>query len=86
MLSGLYRRVFETVVAAEGLVDAATVAERVGLGREKLAVQRVRHRAYAWDEKGWLARDKELSRPAAGPAGGRDGDRATGGARRPGGE
>ncbi|MEV7392600.1 hypothetical protein [Streptomyces sp. NPDC091215] len=81
-LCGMYRQHFETVVAADGLVDVATIADALGQGREKLAVERVRHRAYALHAKGWLKREKGLFRPAAGPAGGPAGDRAGAGALR----
>lgn len=81
-LCGMYRQIFETVVAADGLVDVATIADTLGLGREKLAVERVRHRAYALHAKGWLERERGLFRPAAGPGGGPAGDRASAGARR----
>ncbi|MFJ9892849.1 hypothetical protein ACIQPR_05905 [Streptomyces sp. NPDC091280] len=71
-LCGTYRQIFETVVAADGLVDVATIADTLGLGREKLAVERVRHRAYVLQAKGWLQRERACSgrlraRPAIGP-------------------
>lgn len=57
VLCGMYRQVFETVMAAGGLVDVATVSDTLGLGRERLAVERVRHRAYALHAKaGWSGR------------------------------
>lgn len=81
-LCGMYRQIFETVVAADGLVDVATIADTLGQGRERLAVERVRHRAYALHAKGWLEREKGLFRPAAGLNGGPVDDRASAGARR----
>ena len=82
VLCGMYRQVFETVVAAGGLVDVATVSDTLGLGRERLAVERVCHRAYALHAKGWLEREKGLFRPVAGAGGGPGGDRASADARR----
>jgi len=74
----MYRQIFEAVVASDGLMDVAMIADALGQGRERLAVERGRPRACALHAKGWLEREKGLFRPAAGPAG----DRASVGAPR----
>jgi len=67
-LCGMYRQIFEAVVASDGLMDVAMIADALGQGREKLAVEQVRHCACVLHAKGWLKREKGLFRPAAGPA------------------
>ncbi|MFB7576344.1 hypothetical protein [Streptomyces sp. NPDC056165] len=82
-LSGTYRQVFAAVAAAGGPVSAQELT-RV-LGRDALRlneVEKVRHRAYALESRGWLVRERGVFRSAAGPAG-VGGTRASAGAGAP---
>jgi hypothetical protein len=58
-LSGIYREVFAAVVAASGPVSGVQLTRAVG--REpaiKNEVEKIRHRAYVLEKRGWLVRAK----------------------------
>ncbi|MHA6763341.1 hypothetical protein [Streptacidiphilus sp. PAMC 29251] len=76
-LSGAYRQVFETALAASGPVTVQELTRALGRDAARLnEVEKVRHRAYALEARGWLLRERGLFRPAAGP-GARGGTRAS---------
>ena len=76
-LSGAYRQVFETVLAGVGPVTVQELTRALGRDAARLnEVEKVRHRAYALQARGWLLRERGLFSPAAGPAG-RAGTRAS---------
>jgi hypothetical protein len=85
VLAGAYRQVFDAVVAGAG-VPVAVKALTMALGRdaERLnEIEKVRHRAYALQARGWLERvPGGLFIPAPGPASrvGAGGTRASAGA------
>jgi hypothetical protein len=81
VLSGVYRQVFEAVAAASGPVTAQELTRALGRDANRLnEVEKVRHRAYALDARGWLVRvPGGLFIPAAGSAAGA-GTRASAGA------
>ncbi|MEV7239611.1 hypothetical protein AB0N06_38955 [Streptomyces sp. NPDC051020] len=85
VLSGLYREVFAAVVAASGPVSGVELTRAVGRDADiKNEVEKIRHRAYALEKRGWLARAKNgRFTPAPGPVG-RDASPASAGRRRPG--
>nr|WTB32661.1 hypothetical protein OG781_27140 [Streptomyces sp. NBC_00830] len=59
VLSGLYREVFAAVVAASGPVSGVELTRVVGRDVEiKNEVEKIRHRAYALEKRGWLLREK----------------------------
>ena len=67
-LSGAYRQVFETALAASGPVTVQELTRALGRDVARLnEVEKVRHRAYALEARGWLLRERGLFRPAAGP-------------------
>jgi hypothetical protein len=67
-LSGAYRQVFETALAASGPVTVQELTRALGRDAARLnEVEKVRHRAYALEARGWLLRERGLFRPAAGP-------------------
>ncbi|MET7783721.1 hypothetical protein ABZT28_50000 [Streptomyces sp. NPDC005388] len=67
-LSGAYRQVFETALAASGPVTVQELTRALGRDAGRLnEVEKVRHRAYALEARGWLLRERGLFRPAAGP-------------------
>jgi hypothetical protein len=67
-LSGAYRQVFETTLAASGPVTVQELTRALGRDAARLnEVEKVRHRAYALEARGWLVRERGLFRPAAGP-------------------
>jgi hypothetical protein len=67
-LCGAYRRVFETALAASGPVAVQELTRALGRDASRLnEVEKVRHRAYALEARGWLVRERGLFRPAAGP-------------------
>ncbi|MFJ9382036.1 hypothetical protein [Streptomyces sp. NPDC101455] len=67
-LSGAYRQVFETAWAASGPVTVQELTRALGRDAARLnEVEKVRHRAYALEARGWLLRERGLFRPAAGP-------------------
>ena len=69
-LCGAYRQVFETALAASGPVTVQVLTRALGRDASRLnEVEKVRHRAYALEARGWLLRERGLFRPAAGPGG-----------------
>jgi hypothetical protein len=59
VLSGLYREVF-AAVAASGPVNGVELTRAVGREAEvKNEVEKIRHRAYALEKRGWLVRAKD---------------------------
>jgi hypothetical protein len=67
-LSGAYRQVFETALAASGPVTVPELTRALGRDTARLdKVEKVRHRAYALQARGWLLRERGLFSPAAGP-------------------
>ncbi|MEU2982032.1 hypothetical protein [Streptomyces hirsutus] len=82
-LSGAYRQVFAAVVVAAGPVSAQELTRALGRDASRLnEVEKVRHRAYALEARGWLVRERGVFTPAAGPAGAA-GTRASAGAGAP---
>ncbi|MER6105134.1 hypothetical protein ABT115_23150 [Streptomyces sp. NPDC001832] len=71
VLSGLYREVFAAAVASSGPVNGVELTRAVG--REaaiKNEVEKIRHRAYALEKRGWLVRAKDgRFTPASGAVG-----------------
>ncbi|MFJ9033516.1 hypothetical protein ACIRQP_34445 [Streptomyces sp. NPDC102274] len=69
VLSGLYREVFAAVMAASGPVSGVELARAVGREADsKNEVEKIRHRAYALERRGWLVREKSgRFTPAQGP-------------------
>lgn len=69
-LAGQYRQLLEAVAARSGPVSARDLAAAVGRDAARLnEVEKVRHRAYALQARGWLVRvPGGLFTPAAGPA------------------
>jgi hypothetical protein len=58
-LSGLYRKVFAAVAAAEHPVSGVQLARAVGRQADsKNEVEKMRHRAYTLEARGWLVREK----------------------------
>ncbi|MEY9876924.1 hypothetical protein ABH931_006437 [Streptacidiphilus sp. MAP12-33] len=69
-LRGAYRQVFETALAASGPVTVQELTRALGRDADRLnEVEKVRHRAYALEARGWLVRERGVFRPAAGPGG-----------------
>jgi hypothetical protein len=67
-LCGAYRQVFESALAASSAVTAQELTRALGRDASRLnEVEKVRHRAYALEARGWLLRERGLFRPAAGP-------------------
>lgn len=67
-LCGAYRQVFETALAASGPVTVQELTRALGRDTTRLnEVEKVRHRAYALQARGWLLRERGLFRLAAGP-------------------
>jgi len=59
VLSGLYREVFAAAAAASGPVNGVELTRAVGREAEiKNEVEKIRHRAYALEKRGWLLRAK----------------------------
>ncbi|MER6334039.1 hypothetical protein ABT298_32970 [Streptomyces sp. NPDC001034] len=57
VLSGLYREVFAASVAASGPVNGVELTRAVGREAEiKNEVEKIRHRAYVLEKRGWLVR------------------------------
>jgi hypothetical protein len=84
VLSGLYREVFAAVVAASGPVSGVELARVVGRDAEiKNEVEKIRHRAYALEKRGWLVREKSGRFMPASGAVARDASPASAGRRRP---
>jgi hypothetical protein len=84
VLSGVYREVFAAVVAASGPVNGAELTRVVGRDAEvKNEVEKIRHRAYVLEKRGWLVRAEDgRFMPAPGVAG-RGASPASAGHRRP---
>ncbi|MFF7985772.1 hypothetical protein ACFZDK_42810 [Streptomyces sp. NPDC007901] len=60
VLSGLYREVFAAAVAASGPVNGVELTRAVGREAEiKNEVEKIRHRAYVLERRGWLVRAKD---------------------------
>lgn len=60
VLGGLYREVFAAVVAASGPVNGVELTRAVGREAEiKNEVEKIRHRAYVLEKRGWLVRAKD---------------------------
>ncbi|MET7313790.1 hypothetical protein ABZS68_44340 [Streptomyces sp. NPDC005571] len=84
VLSGLYREVFAAVVAASGPVNGVELTRAVGREAEiKNEVEKIRHRAYALEKRGWLVRAKDGRFMPAPGAVARDASRASAGHRQP---
>jgi hypothetical protein len=84
VLSGLYREVFAAVVAASGPVSGVELTRVVGREAEiKNEVEKIRHRAYALEKRGWLVREKDGRFTPAPGAVARGASPASAGRRRP---
>jgi hypothetical protein len=84
VLSGLYREVFAAAVAASEPMSGVELTRAVGREAEiKNEVEKIRHRAYALEKRGWLAREKNGRFMAAPGVAGRDASPASAGRRRP---
>jgi hypothetical protein len=84
-LSGLYREVFAAVVAAAGPVNGVELTRAVGREAEiKNEVEKIRHRAYVLEKRGWLVRAKDGRFMPAPGAVGRDASPASAECPRPG--
>ncbi|MFF7772522.1 hypothetical protein ACFZC7_39285 [Streptomyces massasporeus] len=60
VLGGLYREVFAAVVAAAGPVSGVDLTRAVGREAEiKNEVEKIRHRAYVLEKRGWLVRAED---------------------------
>ncbi|MDX3548280.1 hypothetical protein PV733_44780 [Streptomyces europaeiscabiei] len=71
VLGGVYREVFAAAVAASGPVNGVELTRVVGREAEiKNEVEKIRHRAYVLEKRGWLVRAKDgRFMPAPGAAG-----------------
>lgn len=78
-LSGVYREVLAAAVAASGPVNGVELTRAVGREAEiKNEVEKIRHRAYVLERRGWLVRARDgRFMPAPGVAG-RDASPASG--------
>ncbi|MFI7139156.1 hypothetical protein ACIBQ5_15730 [Streptomyces massasporeus] len=85
VLGGLYREVFAAAVSAAGPVNGVELTRGVGREAEiKNEVEKIRHRAYVLEKRGWLVRAKDgRFMPAPGTVG-RDGSPASAERPRPG--
>lgn len=87
VLAGVYRQVFETVAGAGAPVAVKALTLALGRDADRLnEIEKVRHRAYALQARGWLERvPGGLFIPAPGPVprAGAGGTRASAGARGP---
>ncbi|MFI5987896.1 hypothetical protein ACIBEA_44500 [Streptomyces sp. NPDC051555] len=72
VLSGVYRQVFAVAAAASGPVTVQELTRALGRDATRMnEVEKVRHRAYALEARGWLLRERGgVFRAAVGPAGG----------------
>ncbi|GAB2331857.1 hypothetical protein AB0N20_36350 [Streptomyces griseoincarnatus] len=85
VLGGLYREVFAAVVAAAGPVNGVELTRAVGREAEiKNEVEKIRHRAYVLEKRGWLVRAKDGRFMPAPSAVGRDASPASAERPRPG--
>jgi hypothetical protein len=84
VLSGLYREVFAAAVAAAGPVNGVELTRAVGREAEiKNEVEKIRHRAYVLEKRGWLVRAEDGRFTPAPGAVARDASPASAGHRRP---
>jgi hypothetical protein len=84
VLSGLYREVFAAVVAASGPVSGVELTRAVGREAEiKNEVEKIRHRAYGLEKRGWLVRAEDGRFTPAPGAVVQDASPASAGRRRP---
>jgi hypothetical protein len=73
-LSGVYRQVFAVAAAAPGPVTVQELTRALGRDAARMnEVEKVRHRAYALEARGWLLRERggvfrAVATPAGGPA------------------
>ncbi|MEY9842950.1 hypothetical protein, partial [Streptacidiphilus sp. EB103A] len=72
VLSGVYRQVFAVVAAGSGPVSVQELTRALGRDASRMnEVEKVRHRAYALEARGWLLRERGgVFRAVAPPAGG----------------
>ncbi len=85
VLSGVYGEDFAAVVAASGPVNGVELARAVGRDAEiKNEVEKIRHRAYVLEKRGWLVRAKDGRFMPAPGAVALDASPASAGHRRPG--
>lgn len=74
VLSGAYRQVFAAAAAASGPVTAQELTRALGRDAARMnEVEKVRHRAYALEARGWLVRERggvfrAVTAPVGGPA------------------
>lgn len=60
VLGGLYREVFAAVMAASGPVNGVELTRAVGgEAGVKNEVEKIRHRAYVLEKRGWLVRAED---------------------------
>jgi hypothetical protein len=60
VLSGVYREVFAAAMAAAGPVNGVELTRAVGREAEiKNEVEKIRHRAYVLEKRGWLVRAED---------------------------
>lgn len=86
VLCGVYREVFAAVVAASGLVNGVELTRAVGWEAEiKNEMEKIRHRAYVLEKRGWLVRAKDGRFMPAPPVAGPDVSLASAERSRPGG-
>lgn len=84
VLSGLYREVFAAVVASSGPVSGVELARAVGRDAEvKNEVEKIRHRAYGLEKRGWLVRAEDGRFTPAPAAVAQDASPASAGRHRP---
>lgn len=71
-LSGVYRQVFAVAAAASGPVSVQELTRALGRDAARMnEVEKVRHRAYALEARGWLLRERGgVFRAVTTPAGG----------------
>ncbi|MFI6864541.1 hypothetical protein ACIBKZ_32415 [Streptomyces sp. NPDC050421] len=85
VLNGVYREVFTAVVAASGPVNGVELTRAVGREAEiKNEVEKIRHRAYVLEKRGWLMRAEDGRFTPTLGAVARDASPASVGHRRPG--
>jgi hypothetical protein len=72
VLSGVYRQVFLVAAAASGPVTVQELTRALGRDATRMnEVEKVRHRAYALEARGWLLRERGgVFRAVADPVGG----------------
>lgn len=71
VLSGVYRQVFAVVAAASGPVTVQELTRALGRDAARMnEVEKVRHRAYALEARGWLVRERGGVFRAVTPPGG----------------